>query len=484
MTDSPTNNAPRARGLGRGVAIVTRSLLGVIALAVAIGVYVLLVQTRPEIEAADPDRYAMRLAAYPVRPVPVRRQWVGYGTAEAKRAADVPARVTAVVIDVPEGVEEGRRVEAGDTLVALDPEDYQQELEAARQSLADLRAQLDQLDVERRRLEDRVEIEERDFAIAEREVERLRGLLDRSAANQQDVDARERERLAVERSLVQSREQLERIPSRRAGLEARVAAQRAAVEAARLALDRTTVASPIAGEIQSVDVEIGESVAPGQRVARVVDPAVIEVPLKLPAGAASSVGVGDTVELTDPDDDRRVWGSTLVRIAPEQDPRQRTITVYAEVEQGNRNGVAEAVKRLAPGMFLEGRVSRAEAEPRWVVPRRAVRRGRVFVIEDGVVRSRGVERAFEVEQRLPATGLDDDFWVVVRGGGAVFDRGELVALNASSQLADGQRAEVEVMGTPATDAAAQSNDRNQAKGDAAAEPEAAPRLRAGAGGGS
>ena len=444
--DSHDAAGDRSARTSRLVPVLTRLLVGLVVLAIAVGIYVVLVMMKPEVEGADPDRTRMQLSVYPVRQVAVRREWVGYGTARAKRSADVPARIAAVVTDRPAGIEAGARVAEGQTLVRLDASDYEQELRAARETLLDLRAQLDQLDVEKKRLQERVEIEERDLAIARREKQRIEELFESGAANRQDVDARERQVLAARRALVQSKEALERIPSRRASLEARVAAQRAAIATAQLAVDRADITSPIAGELQGVDVEVGESVTPGQRVARVVDPTVIEVPLKLPASAAAGITLGDEVELTEPGERGATWSSEVVRIAPEQDAQQRTMTVYVEVQQPREAAAGEP--RLMPGTFVQGTVSHAEASPQWVVPRQSVRRGRVFVIEDGTVRSRSIETAFEVAEELPSTGLPDDLWVAVANGDEVFTRGDKLVLSASAQLADGQRALAQLAGAP------------------------------------
>lgn len=430
----------------RVLPLLTRGLIGLLVLAAAVGVYVLLVMMKPEVEGSDPDATRMQLSVFPVREVAVRRQWVGYGTARASRAADVPARVAAVVTQRPDGIEAGARVAKGQTLVRLDPSDFEQDLRAARETLGEIQSQLDQLEVEEERLRERVDIEQRDLAISQREMQRIEELYQSGAANQQDVDARQREVLAARRVLVQTREALERLPARRAGLEARLDAQRAAVETARLALQRTHITSPLAGELQSIDVEVGESVTPGQRVARVVDPAVIEVPLKLPASAGAGVTLGNAVKLSEPGEGGATWSSEVVRIAPEQDPQQRTLTVYVEVEQ-SREATA-GVPRLMPGTFLRGEVANAEATPQWVVPRRSVRRGRVFLLEENTVRSRAIETAYEVAEELPSTGLPDDLWLAVRNGEEVFSRGDQLVLSASAQLADGQRADGKIVGTP------------------------------------
>ncbi len=191
---------------------------------------------------------------------------------------------------------------------------------------------------------------------------------------------------------------------------------------------------------------------PGERVARVVDPTRIEVPLKLPAGARNSVSVGDPVTLRSSrssrdapgeaasEEGRERWQAEIVRINPTDDARTRTLTVYAVLDQAD----VPPAERLAPGLFVAGTVVAGEPAVRPLVPRRSLRRGRVQLVIPGpegrgfVVTSEPVELAFQLRDRLPATGLPDDQWSVLR---APLPADARVVLTANASLLDGQGVE-------------------------------------------
>ncbi|MEL7089083.1 MAG: hypothetical protein AAGL98_11685, partial [Planctomycetota bacterium] len=80
-------------------------------------------------------------------------------------------------------------------------------------------------------------------------------------------------------------------------------------------------------------------------------------------------------------------------------------------------------------------VSADRKTPRFVVPRSAVRAGRIQIVEDGQLVSRAVEIDFNLSGPQPALGLRDDQWAVIADG--VLQDGDLVVANASTRLADG-----------------------------------------------
>lgn len=437
--------------------------------ALGAGVFAALVATSPEVAMVSREAAAREVLVFVAEPVPVRRQWRGYGTAEADVSADVPARVTATVAAVPPGVKEGTDVEPGQVLVRLDPTDFERRVEQAEQSLAAIGAQLAQLAAEEQSLRERLPIEEEDVRIAERERERVRVVVERGAGNPQDLDAADRNVLAARRNRWQVTQQVAQLEARRAALGAQQSAQRAALRAAREDLTRTRIVSPIAGRLQAVPVKAGENVREGDVVARVANVDVIEVPLALPASARGSIRVGDNALIRAASAPELCWPATLDRVSPEDDPATRTMTAYLEVDQ-REAAASGGGPLLHPGRFVEAMVTSADAEPRWVVPRRSVRSGRVFIVEGGVLRSVPVEVDFALEgslERGPA--LPDEQWAVLAdaSAGAALAEGALVVVTASSLLADGERVTPIVAGSGPTAAAGAIGRRAAAPGGAA-----------------
>ncbi|MEM7577747.1 MAG: HlyD family efflux transporter periplasmic adaptor subunit, partial [Planctomycetota bacterium] len=418
-------------------ALLVRGLAVLILIGAGAAVFGMLRASAPTLNVDEAQRSQTRVLIYEPVAVPVQRPFRGYGTARALDATNVPARVTATVASVPPTILDGARVEAGDVLVELDPTDFSAEAQRLDAALSELDATLDQIDSQEARLTERLALEEEDLTITANELARVQRLADRNVANDQDLDRARSAELASRRSVTLTRETLDALPPRRAG----IAAQRAGLEAQRTLaqenLQRTTIVAPIAGVLQSVAVEPGESVAPGQQVARIVDPKVIEVPIALPAASQSAVRLGDVVKLRPTNDSARAFEATVARVSPEIDPQSRSLTVYALRDQTQ----SAPEDRLAPGTFVEADVLTGDLSPRLVIPRRAIRRQRVQAIvpnEAGVptLVSVSIDPLFPLRMELPATGLTDDEWAVLPDDALPEDTAILAT--GSSTLLDGQ----------------------------------------------
>jgi len=432
----------------KALAIATRAVVSLLVVALGVGVMVLLERTRPEAPKEAAAVSPPRVAALEISRQAVRRPWRGYGTAQAVTAADVPARVGAVVRSIPRAVEEGRRVARGDLLVELDASDFEREVESARQRLAEAESVLAQLEVERDNLETRFGIEAEELELAEVELARVQSLFERGASTQRELDASRRSVLISRLATELTRDRMDQIGPRRLQVEAQRGALRSALRRAEDDLERTRILSPIDGVLQSVDVKLAESVAVGQRVARVVSLERIETPLRLPAGALEEVAVGDRATLQAASGTGLAWQASVSRIAPEADPASRTVTVFIEVEQPHAQatfGSASNERLLTPGMFLLGVVTGRELEQQWIVPRRSVRGGRLMLVNDGVVTSIPVEVRFGVEGILPGVDLPDDQWAVIDGP---LRDGQWILVDGSMSLLDGARVEPRVIAMP------------------------------------
>jgi len=431
----PASPAPAGGGSGSWLAVLLRRLVVVAVLLAAAGAVAgLLYASRPRVASRPPESVRPVVQTFAAQRAAVARQWTGRGTARALHSADVPARVTAVVVGPEPPVRPGDAVTIGQPLVLLDQEDFLRGAEVARQRIREIDASLAQLNVEQKRLNEQTALDDGDVAMARTEFDRQTRLNDRGVTTGQDVDAARRILIAAQRSQLATRQATDLIGPRRRQLEAQKAGQLAQEQLAELDRQRTSITSPLAGVVQAIDVEVGESVAPGQRVARVVALDRVEVPVALPAAAAGSVAVGDAVTLrsagaTSLSPVRPRWTSAVVRVAPEQDAATRTLTVYAEVTRG-----ADGTPPPPPGVFLDARVQTHDREPRWVVPRRALREGRLQVVQGGRLASRAAEVDYFLSGPRPELGVPDDQWAVIDD---VLQPGDRVLIDAANRLPDG-----------------------------------------------
>jgi len=427
----------------RQLQIATRGAVGTSCLILAAVIYTLLVRTAPQVEITQTSAAARQIAVLPAKKISVKRQWHGFGTAAAITSADVPARITALVVEIPDYVLVGATVKKGQLLVALDDRDYRREVEIAERNLIDLEAQMTMLEIQHEKLVFQIDLESQDLELARNERDRIQKLLTRGAASHRDFDLAKRTVIAVQITLLRTTQTLEQLAPSRQQLDAQYQAQQATLSIKELNLARCRITSPIDGVLQTVEIEVGEYLMSGDRVARVVNLERIEVALKLPASSRLRLSVGNQVQLRATNQSGLVWNTRVARIAPEDDLSTRTVTTYIELDQRveltrGLNPSGKTPIMMMPGMFVSGVVTTGQAQKRWVVPRRSVQDNRLLVVANGVVQVRPVQVDFVLEQKLPLLGLPDDQWAILADDLDVLHDGSLVVINASTSVRPGQ----------------------------------------------
>lgn len=413
------------------LAVTTRITVSLAILAVSIGITLFLWWSRPEPQRRSEIRELRRVVVMQVMPVEVRRQFDGFGTAMPMFSVNIPARVTAIVTAIPDDVLVGNHVQQGQLIARLDSSDFDRQVEIATNHVAELDSQLARLDIEETGWTERVALAERRVELSKSEFERVKTARQREAAKQRELDIAEIALLGTQRDLVIAQEELRKMPSSRLRLEAQKKAQQSILELAHLEVGRCSIISPIDGVIQFVDVEVGENVSPGLRIARVVNLERIEVPIQIPASARPFLAVGDEVRLEAAGNSRQSWIATVSRIAPEDDENTRSLTAFVEL---NQNPDDRSI--LSPGKFVRAKIDSALIESRWVVPRRAMRNDRILLIEDGLIISRRIDVDYQIQHLMPHFGLPDDLWLVL-GEETILSSGAFLVVTPSRTLTEG-----------------------------------------------
>ena len=409
--------------------LVLRFVVGTVVIAVSVAIMFFLKATRP-VPPVNPGGPARpQVMVLEVRPVPVQRQWTGFGTAEATDAADVPARVASTVIELAPAAREGTLVERGELLVELDPTDFQFRVDVATETITDLEAQLKRLEVERLSWIERQGLADEAAELAQAEYDRVIEAMRKNAANQREVDASRQSMINAIRDQVAVGEEIEKLDPREnepRGAEGCAGGGGSATRRRRWSAARSGARC------------VGCCRTSTWRWARTSAPAPVS-----PASSASSAsrcpcgclllraatcrsvirsGCARQVRCS-------TSGTRWSRGSRRRTTRStRTMTVYVEVEGDDRP---------APGAFLEGVVVSGEMANRWVVPRRSVRNDRILVVRDGVIFSMAIDTDYHVEGRV-GLGVDDEQWVVIRSG---LEAGDQLVLNAAPSLLDGMLVE-------------------------------------------
>ena len=192
--------------------------------------------------------------------------------------------------------------------------------------------------------------------------------------------------------------------------------------------------APFDGVLSDLVVGVGEQVAVGSPIARIIGPDRLELALRIPASGRGRVVPGDRVVVrrtitADPID------AVIARVSPIDDAATRTMTVYVEID--GRDG------RIVPGLFVSGTVHEADRPVRSVVPRRSIRHQRVQLVEDERIRSVLVEPLFGFDDTVEESGLDDRQWMVLA---EPLPEGARIVIDASRSLPEGILVDSRVVG--------------------------------------
>jgi RND family efflux transporter MFP subunit len=311
------------------------------------------------------------------KPIVVESQ----GTVRPKIEVDLVAQVGGTLVEVAESFAAGGFFGAGDVLVRIDPRDIRIDLAQARRTLAEARRTL---------------AEERGRA---REARRQWRELGSEDANE----------------LFLRKPQL-------AAAEAAVEAAEAAVEQARINLERTRISVPFDGRVIEVDANLGQYVAPGATIGRVLATDVMEVRLPLSAREMMLLNLeSDARELhplavtlkTRVASRQFRWRGKLVRIEPVVDRQTRFYHAVVEVEHAYE--MDETHPPLVAGSFVEAEIESNPYEDVVVLPRRSLyETDKVMVLDaDNRLRLVPVEVLQIGGETLVARGLEAGRTVVV-----------------------------------------------------------------------
>ncbi len=248
-------------------------------------------------------------------------------------------------------------------------------------------------------------------------------------------------------------EDLQNARARSAALRAQVEQARSALAVAELNLRDALVRSPVAGVLQTREVQTGQYVQPGTRLATVVrrDPLLLR--FRVPEGDAAHLREGQALAFAAGGEGPFNARITLVGGAADQ--VSRLVDITARVDDPKQ-------ERLRPGAFAQVTIAVGAAENLPIIPQRAVRPSELgfvgYVIERRGEQDVAVRAVLTLGLRTAdggvavRSGLKPGQHLVVRGAEALSD-GALVVVESPSPVATGMPAPV-ATGTPAAAGAA------------------------------
>ena len=318
----------------------------------------------------------------------------GEGTCKATREIQLVPQVSGKIIFVSPALVDGGEFSKGETLLRIDPVDYQLAVTLAQARVKDAQSRLKVTE------EEAASAKEEWFLIYKKEQE----------SGKQPP------------ALVAKEPQL-------AAAKAKLAADRADLRKARLYLGRTELKAPFNGRVSAENVDIGQYVSIGQKLATLfsINTAEIVIPFEDEAlywfhvpGFTPGDGPGSPVTVRARIAGRELtWPGRVMRAQGKLDDRTRMINVVIRVDQ------PYATKPpLVAGLFVTAEIQGRTIENAAVIPRSALRENNVvwLVDEHGTLSFRKVEVArLSAGTAILKTGINDGELLVTSSLKAVTD---------------------------------------------------------------
>ena len=333
--------------------------------------------------------------------VPVAR---GYGDVRPAQVWQAIAQVSGRVIEIHPRLQNGEVIESGDTLVRIDPVDYELDLAQAKTQLAEL-------DVQQQNAQSSLQIEQRNLALAQKEYQRLQALAAKGSVSQSSADAAERTMLSSSAQVQNLKNTLSLIPSQKK-------LQQAKITQAERDLANTVVNAPFNLRVSALSIEQDQYVSNGQamfsgdaieRVEIIAQVAMStlknlfnghsQVPTNIHALANDLTvftGFKPTVRLDMGNDQYAEWDARFVRFSDSVDTQTRTLGVVVAVDNPLQKIIPGRRPPLSKGMFVEVTIAGHTQPESIVVPRSALRNGVAYVLDaDSRLAIRKISRKYD-----------------------------------------------------------------------------------------
>ena len=313
----------------------------------------------------------------------------GYGEVQPAKVWAAVAQVAGRIVETHPRLRDGEILPAGTLLFAIDPVDYELKLAQANAELAELAAREEATHAS-------LEIDRRNLNLARRERERISNLSAKGTASRSDVDSAERSVLSAQTAVQNTENTLALIPAQRRLLEAKLAQ-------AERDLANTRVEAPFNLRITELAVEKHQYVTIGQTLFRGDGVDRVEIVAQVAMSSLRNLFAGreDAVPTVGEMQTRLAdftgfaplvrmdlggltaeWQAQFVRFSDLVDPQTRTIGVVIAVDDPLGQAIPGRRPPLSKGMFVQVEIRGRTQVERIVIPRSAIRGGKVYLVDD------------------------------------------------------------------------------------------------------
>lgn len=347
-----------------------------VVLVIALGIMKALIVFRPEAERIVPTETGRLVEVFAVQPQSVTLVVESYGTVQARKILKLVAEVRGQVVGLHPDFEAGGFIGKDDTLIRIDPRDYQLDLESRKAQMRQTDAELMRLNQELKNLEANIRIARNNVALSRSELDRQRQLVERNVIAQSTVDKIEQQYLNNLERLQNVENQKSLIEPRREQLRAQRQMTRVMQKQAALNLERTRIIASFDGWVVEKMVEVGQLVNVGQVMGTIFQAGALELEARIPIRDLKwlPLPVSESNPLTarivfDAAGEGHSWPARVIRQKAQMDNTTRTLPLIVEVNPSPGKAPQDAAVRLRPGMFVTTMIDGHTIANAFVLPR-------------------------------------------------------------------------------------------------------------------
>jgi RND family efflux transporter MFP subunit len=348
--------------------IIFRVLMCIVVLAIGIfGMSRLAGSKKPPATAKSEER-SLRVEAVRMHPVDVPVTITGYGEVRALKVVTISPEVSGTLVEVHPRLDAGEIIPRGESLFRVDTRNYEAATKEARAAVMQWENAIKRLEKQSATDQQRLKTLERNQDLAELEFKRLRRLYQQDkVGTRSGVEKAEQAFNAGVDQVARMNQTLALYPIRIKEAQSSLASAQARLAVAQANLARCTVTADFDARVESVSIERGQYVAPGQQVLTLADDATLEIHIALDSRDArqwlqfnGSRAPGDTAWFTglEPvackirwteESDSHTWQGRLHRVV-RFDQQTRTITVAVRIDSTEAVNGSDGLP-LVEGMF-------------------------------------------------------------------------------------------------------------------------------------
>ncbi|KLU05684.1 Membrane fusion protein of RND family multidrug efflux pump [Rhodopirellula islandica] len=407
-----------------------KRLLVVPPIVLAVVAYAWLVKHSPPLTVQPEDEVSRMLETMVVQRMDVCPKVSGYGTAKYARSWRAVTQVEGRIDKIHPELRPGSMIQEGEVLLEIDDSDYRSQVEQLEATIDQQNAEIEQLEQSIENEEKSLALEKEVLAVLQREFDREETLLTRQAGSSASIDSKRRELLMQQKAVQDLENSIALIGPQIKALQAARRQSEVQKTQAQRDIERATLTAPFQMRVGEVQLEVGQYVTVGENLFEGYSGAEMEVEAQLPLSEIHRLFVAERDEsefeeqLTQEAFRRLFAFEAVVNVAGNEvteSYKGRFLRVREIVDtQTKMVGFVVGVENVPPsrqerpqpplleGAFCDVDVFGTTLSEQVVIPRRAIRNGSVYLLDDqSRLTSQVVQLAFtQDDYAVVASGLE------------------------------------------------------------------------------